>query len=86
MNHKPIVTLEDYDREVLQPAMKRFAECQAYEDIRKENMLKDYGYYTNGKKITKWQRFKYRLRNYRQRAKDIWTILRGGDIHEDCGY
>jgi hypothetical protein len=35
---------------------------------------------------TRWQRFKYKLADYKQRAKDIWTILKGDNIHKNCDY
>jgi hypothetical protein len=36
--------------------------------------------------LTRWQRFKYRMDDIKQRFKDIWTIVSGGDIHRNCGY
>lgn len=84
MVEKPF-TIKDYDEQILQPAIKRFAECKVMDNLTRANILADYEFY-GGKKPTRWQKFKYRLQDYRQRVKDIWTILKGGDIHEDCGY
>ena len=83
-DNKPL-TIADYDKRILQPAMERFAACQAHKLIADE-VFKNDGLFYGLKPPTKWQKFKYRLQDYRQRAKDIWTILRGKDIHENCGY
>lgn len=40
----------------------------------------------NYPKLTRKEKFKYWLGDWRKRFKDCWTILRGGDIHENCGY
>ena len=89
-DNKPL-TIADYDKRILQPAMKRFVECRISEyELREEYKLDVlFGSKQSGipyKPPTRWQRFKRRLYDYQQRAKDIWTILRGKDIHEDCGY
>lgn len=34
---------------------------------------------------TRKQKLQYWWDDKKQRARDIWTILSGGDIHEDCG-
>lgn len=84
MTEKPF-TIKDYDEQILQPAIKRFAECHVYEEIMRKEYIGDLAHYDYIKPI-KWQKFKHRLQDYHQRAKDIWTILRGRDIHENCGY
>lgn len=35
---------------------------------------------------TRLQLIKLKYYDYRQRIKDAWLILKGGDIHENCGY
>jgi hypothetical protein len=42
--------------------------------------------HTPGWWIVKEFKIWWRRCDYRQRAKDIWTILRGGDVHKDCWY
>jgi hypothetical protein len=78
------ITLDDFSAQ-LQVMTARFAAAKVVEDLSRKNHLLEMlmmGY----KPPTKWQRFKYRLADLRQRAKDIWTILSGGDIHSNCGY
>ena len=36
--------------------------------------------------LTQKQKLKRRLKDLKQRCKDIWTIVSGGDIHENCDY
>jgi trehalose/maltose hydrolase-like predicted phosphorylase len=43
-------------------------------------------YFKNLPKPTRKQRLKWWWQDKVQRAKDIWTILSGGDVHKDCGY
>lgn len=71
MTDKPY-TLENYTKQILEPMTQRFAE-----DL--QNVM---GYVPP----TKWQRFKYQMQDIKQRFKDVWTIVSGGDIHKDCGY
>lgn len=84
MSEKPF-TIKDYEDQILKPAIKRFAECVIDEEVMRKEFIGDLAHY-GYTPPTKWQKFKYRLQDYRQRAKDIWTILRGKDIHENCGY
>jgi hypothetical protein len=77
--------LDDCDKQILSEATRRFAVASALEAQLKSNHLADMlamGY----KPPTRWQRFKYRLADLKQRCKDIWTIVSGGDVHENCGY
>ena len=90
MSKKPM-TIADYDKEILQPAIKRFADLKITEYEAKEEFKFDVLFGSKQWGIpydppTKWQKFKRRLYDYHQRAKDIWTILKGKDIHKDCGY
>lgn len=81
----PLYSLDNYNKEILEPMVKRFAEAQAAEELFKSNCLEDMifaGYIP----ATRWQRFKYKIEDYKQRCKDIWTILKGDDIHKNCGY
>lgn len=78
-------TIEDYTKQILEPMTQRFAECIVHEELMRKNHLADMlamGYVPP----TKWQRFKYRMQDIKQRFKDIRTIVSGGDIHKDCGY
>ena len=68
----------------LNEASIRFMASKYAEDIMKPNYLADM-LFMGYKPPTKWQKFKYKLSDLKQRAKDIWTILKGGDVHEDCG-
>lgn len=72
------MNLNDYNKQILEPSIQKLAR----EGLFAENYLYD-RLVVNPP--TKWQRFKYRMKDYRQRIKDIWAILRGKDIHEDCG-
>jgi hypothetical protein len=75
-------TLDDY-KSMLEDATRRFA-IDYLELLRSNPLLdmlsKDYI------PPTRRQRLRNRLNDLRRRAKDIWTILRGGDVHEDCGH
>lgn len=78
------LTLDDEDSTILAEATRRFMLCRIADDLTRKNMLADMmfmGYVPP----TRWQRFKYRLRDIGQRGRDIWAILSGGDIHESCG-
>lgn len=84
MNDKPY-TLNEYNKQILEPMTRRFAETALYEQLMRKNSLANMlamGYVPP----TKWQRFKYRMQDIGQRFKDIWTIFSGGDIHKDCEY
>ncbi len=76
--------MDDFSK-MLAHATNRFAAAAIAESITRENAFADMLYmgYTPP---TRWQRFKYHILDYRQRCKDIWTIVSGGDVHEDCGY
>lgn len=78
------MTLEEYNKDILEPMVKRFAECKVAEELSRQDRFEDmlfYGY----KPPTRWEKFKYKLNDYKQRCKDIWTIVSGGDVHRDCG-
>lgn len=34
--------------------------------------------------LTRWERMKFRLQDYRERVVLAWRVLRGDDIHDDC--
>lgn len=76
------MNLDEY--EVILNASSRFKACKIAEDLMKTNALQDM-LFMGVKPITKWQKFKYKIKDYKQRCKDIWTILKGSDIHENCG-
>lgn len=80
-------SLEEYNKR-LEEIGKSFIACQASKMLFQKNAFLDTLLYGIGpfKPLTRWQKFKNRLHDYRQRARDIWTILHGKDIHEDCGY
>lgn len=63
----------------------RFIQNYDWEKAARELMEENYIFF-DCKPPTRWQRFKRRLQDLKQRAKDIWTILRGKDIHENCGW
>ncbi len=86
ITNKPVVnyTLDDYN-EQLKKASMRFLASSIAEDAMQKNCLADM-LYMGYKPPTRWQRFKYRIEDIKQRFKDIWTIVSGGDIHRDCGY
>lgn len=74
-------TLEDYS-----PMITQYVNDQA--DFKLDIL---YGVlidprFKNRPKPTRWQKFKRQIEDYKQRARDICTILTGGDIHKDCGY
>lgn len=77
-------TLKEYDEQILSEATKRFAACAADKVIADNEFMKDAAFY-GLKPLTRWQKFKRRIADYKQRYKDIWTILCGRDVHEDCG-
>lgn len=72
---------------------KRFAHVADYEETIKADLDVLYGVMQGPQwgmykpiKVTRWLRFKNKMTDYKQRTKDIWTILSGGDIHKDCDY
>ena len=72
------------ESEILSKATARFLACRVAENLMRTNHLADMlamGY----KPLTCRQRFKYRIKDIKQRCKDIWTIVSGGDIHRNCG-
>lgn len=77
------LTTEEYG--ILLEAKLRYDACKIAEDLMRADRLADMLYmgYTPP---TRWQRFKYRLQDLQQRCKDIWTIVSGGDIHDNCVY
>lgn len=76
MEEKP-PTLDDYTKQILQPMLKRCAENEVkwHEEWLKQAEFCGY------KPPTRKQRIKYWLQDKKQRCKDIWTILSGGDVH-----
>ena len=79
------MTLGEYNDFVLRDATCRFAMGRLVEQANRSNLL--LGMLAVGcVPPTRWQRIKNRIADYGRRAKDIWTILRGRDIHENCGY
>lgn len=80
---RPVIyTIDDYAKQILQP---RFNACKVAEDLMRKDQLTD-ALFMGLKPLTKWQRMKLRLMDIKQRCKDIWTIVSGGDVHRDCGY
>ena len=69
----------------LNEASIRFMASNVAENLMRENHLANMLYYGHIP-LTKWQRFKYKLQDIKQRCKDIWIIVTGGNIHENCGY
>lgn len=87
-DEKPFVseqyTLADYNKQ-LSGITNRFAVSAMAEDLMRKDALTDMlamGYTPP----TRWQRFKYRIEDIKQRMNDIWTIVSGGDVHKNCGY
>ena len=78
---KPFL-LEDYS--VMLDATVRFAACKEAEKIMRDDVLKAFQFYGPLPEPTRWEKFKYRMQDYSQRFKDMWTILKGDDIHKDC--
>lgn len=79
-----MTSLKDYHDKILEPMIEQFARAQIAELLSRRDLFEDmlfYGY----KPPTRWERFKYKLNDYKQRCKDIWTIVSGGDVHRDCG-
>lgn len=79
------LTLEEYSKQILKPMTDAFVKSYLEEKFFKNAMIEDMKYY-GMKPPTKWQRFKFKLGDYKQRAKYIWAILKGEDIHKNCGY
>lgn len=80
-----MMTLDDYNKQILNEATIQYIVCKIDEDLARANILTGY-MFVDGKPPTKYERFKYRIEDYRQRVKDIWTILKGDDIHKNCGW
>lgn len=82
----PSVNLADYD-EMIRQVKTRYDACAISEDLLRKDYINDIlfmGY--KHKPPNRRQRFKLKLKDLKQRCKDIWTIVSGGDIHQDCGY
>lgn len=75
--YKPdhIITLDDYGKQILTPMIKTKIDV-LYGSIK----LNDFP------PLTRWQRFKINWCSYWSQYKYIWWIVKGQDIHEDCGY
>lgn len=80
MNEKPF-TLDDWSEQIMKPMLQRCveAEVKMYEKYKED--LKFWGW----KPPTRYERFKSFWRDKGRRCKDIWTIISGGDIHNNCG-
>lgn len=78
ITNKPAVnyTLDDYNKQLI--ATNRFAAVVRIAELDMKAMCY--------KPLTRWQRFKYRIEDLKQRTKDIRTIVSGGDVHKNCGY
>lgn len=81
---KQTYTLDDYNK-LLVETTARFAACRVADEVLRKNALADMLYmgYTPP---TRRQRFKSHIYDIKQRFKDIWTIVSGGDVHKNCGY
>ena len=81
---KEQITLDDYSK-LISDATVRFAAARVAEDLHRGDALADMLYmgYTPP---TRLDRVRYWFKDKAQRARDIWIILSGGDIHENCGY
>lgn len=71
------MTLEEYKTRILEPCVKQFMSKHA-DDIMAMHL-------NNLPLPTYLECCKYKWQDIKQRAKDIWTIVSGGDIHDDCG-
>lgn len=80
----PSINIDDYSK-MLATATNRFAASKLADDLLKKDVFADM-LFMGYKPPNRWQKFKCRLKDYKQRCKDIWTIVSGGDVHEDCGY
>lgn len=74
---QPVMTLNEYSKLMFQQNV--FLNSVAEDILKANHFIKDLP------KPTRKQRFKWFWQDKMQRAKDIWTILSGGDIHKDCG-
>lgn len=72
---KENLTLADYSEKILKPLANEMAREIAIEILKTPI----------GLPATRKQKFKWWIEDKKQRCKDIWTILTGGDIHENCG-
>lgn len=77
------MTLKDYEKNILQDAVKRFASVNQWEIEARKRYIEHMLFYGIYKPSTKWQRFR---KDIKQRFKDIWTIVSGGDVHKNCDY
>lgn len=68
-------TLTDYNEQILEPMLRRQVDI-LYGQIQM---------FPPGPPPTRKRRIRWWIEDKKQRAKDIWTILSGSDIHENCG-
>lgn len=76
---QPVFTLGEFSKRV--EGTYGMTAQNVAESLMKPNELLD-GYVPL---TTRRERCLARIADWKCRAKDIWTILRGGDVHEDCG-
>lgn len=81
MTEEKQMTLENYNKLILKPLVDKYV--HKYASSRDLDIT---DYLLNVFPLTRWQRFKYKLTDLKQRCKDIWTIISGGDVHRNCGY
>lgn len=81
MSEEKTMTLDDYIEKIIKPMYAKCAEQEAELLIQYREDLKFYGWTPPTRK----QKFKWWIEDKKQRVKDIWKILKGGDIHDDCG-
>lgn len=76
------MNLNEYNERIVKARIADLVEEQANFIMDTNNILEFFGYKppTRKERIARWWIDK------KQRCKDIWTILRGGNIHEDYGY
>lgn len=67
------MNLDEYGKKILEPSVNKFAAKQAM------NMM--YG----STPLTRRQKFKWWLVDWKYRLSSCWKILRGKNIYEDCG-
>lgn len=78
---KEQITLDDYSK-LINDATVRFAAASIAEDLQHADALFNMLYTPP----TRLDRVRYWFKDKAQRARDIWIILSGGDIHENCGW
>lgn len=79
MVDKPF-TLAEYNEKCVKPMIENMVSHQL--DI----LYGTIQLFPPGPPPTRKQKIKRWIEDKKQRCKDIWTILSGGDIHENCDY